>query len=106
MLQKLKDACLWIIGGLGAIIGLLWFFLARKGDKIDELNAKIALVSTQREADLMEVEIKRLMQDKKLLKKELDELDISLLLLSQRRDKIAARESGRSPEDIEEYWDN
>ena len=106
MFQKIKDAWLFIIGGLGAIIGILWFILKSKGDRIDELNAKIMLATTEREADLIEVEIKQMMQEKKLLKKELDEFDNSLLLLKEHRRKLRETEEAKSSNEIEDYWNN
>lgn len=106
MLQKLKDAWLWIVGALGAIIGLLWFFLASKNARIDELNARIALAETQKQADLLELEIKNMMQEKGLLKKELDELSTSMLLLSEQRRRIAAVEEGKTPDEIEDHWNS
>ena len=44
------------------------------------------------------------LQEQGLLKKELDELQNSMLLLSEQRRRIAAAEEGKTPDEVEDHW--
>ncbi len=108
MVQKIKDffssAAGVIIAVLGAAVGILLYFLQLKNKEKNALQARIALLDTEKQADLMEVEIKQRLENKNLLKKEIEDLNNSLASLQKKREDIKATQSNLDPSQIEDYW--
>lgn len=90
---------------LGAVIGFLLYWLSLKNKKLAAYKAKIELVKTQRQADLLEIEIKEIMTDRKLLKKEREDLEQALKLLEEKRNSLKGKSNKkRTVKDVESYW--
>lgn len=108
MIQKIKDFFSSLVGyiflGLAAIIGILLYSLTNKKKEINSLKAKVDLADTQKKVDLLEVEIRQRLENKQAMKKEVDELNKSLLYLEERRKQIAQEESGKKPNEVEDFW--
>jgi Na+-translocating ferredoxin:NAD+ oxidoreductase RnfG subunit len=107
-MQKIKDFFMsiisYIILGVVAVIGFLLYSLSNKKNEVNALKAKIDLADTQKKADLLEVEIKQRLENKQLLQKEVDELNKNLVLLAEKRAQIAKQEAGKTPEEVEDFW--
>lgn len=101
MLKKYWD---FIIGGLGAVIGLLWYFLTLKNREARKYKTAVEMANTQREADLVEIEIKQLKGEKKLTKTEIKKLDEQLKNLSKKRENINEKVKNMTSEEIIEFW--
>lgn len=89
---------------LGAIIGILVYYINLKHKEANALKAQIDLTKTQKEADLLEADINRKLENKNLLKKELDELEKAKVQLAEQRNKISKVQSGKTPDEAEDYW--
>ena len=107
-MNKIKEILsnIWavVVLVLGSAIGILIYILKAKQKKINALKARIDLVETQKQADLLEVEIKQSLTNTSLLQKEITELNNSLLILEDKRKQIAAEQSGKTPQEAEDYW--
>lgn len=93
-----------VVAVMAAIIGFLVYWINLKNKQANSLKAKIAIAGTQKEADMIEVEINQLKEKDKILKKELDDLDKVEVTLLEKRKEIDLREGKRTPDEIEEYW--
>jgi len=100
----LKNAWAYITGVVGTIIGFLWFFLSRRNKEIDSLKTKIRLLDTEREADIMETEIKTIRDDKARTSKEIKELENTLSELEVKRKEIKKEVKSMNNNQIEDYW--
>lgn len=106
-MNKLKEIWGYIAAGIVAIVGILVYIITRKGEEINALKAKIDMSETQKEADVIETEIKQAKARKDNLTKQNQELDKSLEQLKEKRKEIKKNvESLTDPEDIANYWDN
>ena len=109
MLQKIKDffsgAAGIIIAVLGAVVGILLYFLQLKHKQNNALQARIALLDTEKQADLLEVEIKKSLENKELLKKEVEDLNKALNDLQAKREEIKTKSQNMTPSQIEDYWE-
>lgn len=103
-MQKIKDIWLYLVGIVGAIIGVLWYFLSLKNREVSALRAKLDLADTEKKSDLIEAEIKEIRNDKKRGKKELKEIDKVLKELDDKRKQIKEEVRGMSDEEIIDYW--
>ena len=107
-MDKIKDffKSLWGIIVLvgGAAIGILLYLLQRKQREVNSLKAKIDLAKTQKEADLIEVEIKKKLDNVNILNKEQKELEKTLVELDAKRKEIASQEKNKTDQDIEDFW--
>lgn len=110
MINKLKDfindAKSILIGLLTLAIGILIYFLSNRKKEVNSLRAKIDLVETQKEADLIEVEIKKRMDSKECLSEEVRQLETGLQLLQQKRDELKSSEKDKNASQIEDFWRN
>ena len=108
MLSKIKEffKSLWgiivLVGGV--TVGILLYLLQRKQREVNTLKAKIDLAKTQKEADLIEVEIKKKLDNVNLLDKEVKELNKALDDLETKRKDIASSEKNKTPDEIEDFW--
>jgi len=93
----------WILGG---IIAILLYIMNLKDKKNNELQAKIDLAGTQKEADLIEVDIKNRLQQADLSQKEINNLNDNLAQLEEKRKQIENNNKSVSSKDAEDYWDN
>jgi len=89
---------------MGVVIGLLLYFLQLKNKQVNALKARIDLLATEKEADLLEVEIKKSLENKNLLAKEIQELNKSLEIVAAKREQIKADAKNLNPNQIEDYW--
>lgn len=87
-----------------AAIGILLYMLQRKQREVNSLKAKIDLAKTQKEADLIEVEIKKKLDNVNILDKEQKELTKTLADLEAKRKQIASQEKNKTDEQIEDFW--
>lgn len=108
MLQKVKDFFNTISGTVIAvltlIIGILIYFLSARKKEVNSLKAQIALVETQKQADLLETEIKQRMHSKECLAEEVKQLEIGLQMLEEKRKQLANASTNKDPIDVEEFW--
>ena len=91
----------YIILALGAVVGILLYAFIRKNEQLQSAQAKLALANTQKEVDLIEVEIKQKMADRATTAKELQGLQQSLDLIAEKRKNLT---DNKSESEIEEYW--
>jgi uncharacterized protein HemX len=109
MFQKIKDfftgAAGIVIAVLGAAVGILLYFLQLKNKEKNALQARIDLLNTEHESDMLEVEIKQRLENKQLLAKEVQDLNNSLLALQKKREEIKASAANLTPSQIEDYWE-
>lgn len=106
-MTKIKELLGWIVASLSAILGIVLFVLSRKNKELDALNAKVDLAKTEKETDLLEVEIKDLKEDKANLKKTNQELDKALVKVEEKRKQVVEdAKQLKNPKDIANYWNN
>lgn len=110
MMEKIKTFLSSLVGTLilvlSAAVGILLWMLSNKRKEVLELKAQIDLAQTQREVDLVEVQIKERLQNKNLLAKEIKELENALDQVENRRKEIFNKESNKTSDEIENYWRN
>lgn len=106
-MDKAKQIWGYVVAGVGALIGILLFFLSRKGKEVDALNAKINLAKTEKQADVLETEIKVLKTNKDNLNKHNEELDKALETVENKRVEIREEAKNlKDPKAIADYWNN
>lgn len=109
-MSKLKQffSNLWINVSLVviAVVGILVYFIKAKNREINALKTELELVETQKQADLLEVEIKEKLEEHELIQKEVDELEKLLVELDNKREKLKEEHANKSATEIEEYWRN
>lgn len=91
----------YIVLALGAIVGILVYAFIRKNEQLQSAQAKLALANTQKEVDLIEVEIKQKMAQRDVTKKELQGLQQSLDLIAEKRKNLS---DTKTDSQIEDYW--
>ena len=101
MIKKYWD---YIITFLGALIGLLWYFLSMKGRELKKYKTAAEMAETEREVDLIEIEINTLKGEKKLSEIEIKKLNEQLENLKQKRVDIKEHHKNMTPREIVEYW--
>jgi septal ring factor EnvC (AmiA/AmiB activator) len=110
MWDKIKAFFSSVVGAivlvLTAVVAILAYILSNKRKEVNALKAKIDLVETQKQADLLEVEIKQRMANKEALSKEVQELQRGLDSLEERRKQIASDEKNKNPDEVEDFWRN
>lgn len=104
MKQKIKDSYLYIIAILTGIIGIIAFFYKDKHKEINSLKAQLDLAETQKQVDLVEVQINQKKNTTNLLQKEVDELNKTSIQLEEKRKQLVNTESKTSDKDIEDFW--
>jgi septal ring factor EnvC (AmiA/AmiB activator) len=102
----LKNIWAVVVLVLAAVIGIMLYLLKGKQREINSLRAQIDLVETQKQADLLEVEIKKRLDNVNLLDKEIKELNNTLSLLEQKRKQISSEEKNKTSDQIEDFWKN
>jgi hypothetical protein len=85
----------------GIIIAILAWFINTKNKEIEAMEAKIALAKTQKEADLIEVEIKERMDKLEDSNKEKLELQKTLDILEQKRQNL---KDDRTEQEKSDTW--
>lgn len=94
----------WIVAIVGGVIGFLIYYLSLKNKQINKLKAKVELTETEKEADLLESDIKEFRTEKKRLKKEDAEISKVLTQLDDKRKQIKEDVKSMSDKQIEDYW--
>jgi len=102
--ETLSSVWGWIAAGVVAAVGIMLYIIQAKQRKIDALNAQAELADTQKKADLVEVEIKKHLDQNATLDKEIKELNKSLESLDQKRKEIAASEKNKTSDEVEDFW--
>lgn len=106
-MDKLKQYLGYAVAAITALIGVLLYFLSRKRSEVEELHSEIALAKTEKEADVLEVQIKDLKSNKDNLDKHNQELDKTLEKLEVRRTEIKEETKNlKNPNDIANYWEH
>jgi septal ring factor EnvC (AmiA/AmiB activator) len=104
-METLKKYWAAIAGAVIGFIGLLMWLLSNKKDEINSLNAQVSLAKTDKEADVLEAQIKEMKDNKDNLQKHNDELDKSLQAVQQKRNEIIADQKDvTDPKEIAAYW--
>lgn len=104
--MSLKDIWVKITLGLGAVVGFLLYYLSLKNRKINALKAEVELADTEKQADVLETKINGIKEDRKLIKKEVDEINKVLVDLDKKREKIKESHANKTDKEIEDYWEN
>lgn len=106
ILQKIKDAVVGVwqyaVAILVVIVGVLLYYINLKNKKYAAMQAQLELVKTQKQADVLEADIKEKMQDKTLLQKEVDDHQKVLDALAEKRNTIT--NDSISDDDILNAW--
>lgn len=92
----------YVILFMSAIIGILYFVLNIKNKELEGAKAKIALASTQKQADLIESEIKEKLDQKDLNKRDMEGLQKSLELLEEKRKTL--KDDRINDQEKADYW--
>ena len=87
-----------LVAVLGAAVGILFYYLNLKNKEVAAIRAKLDLVETQKQADLLETHIKGLLADNDLFQKEIDEHNKTLDKLQEMRKNLP------DDHDPSEYW--
>lgn len=92
-----------VLIGLAAI-GVLAWLLKVKNDQLEAHNANIALAQTQKDADVIETQIKVQMDDVNTSEKDKASLRQSLDLLEQKRQSL--NDPRTTDQEKIDYWNN
>jgi hypothetical protein len=107
-MEQIKDwfSGVWakVAAAATILFGIMWYIINLRGKKVNELQAKLDLADTHKKVDLIEVEIKAKLEDNKVLDKERQEYDNMLKALEDKRNNIPKDQSGKTPQQAEEYW--
>lgn len=103
-MTKIKDMLGWIVAIVGGIIGFLLYYLSLKNKEINKLKSKVDLVDTQKQADLLELDIKEAQNAKKRLQKENQEFEKIYQSLDDKRNQIQKDLTSMTDKEIEDYW--
>lgn len=91
----------YLVTGLIAVLGIVFYAFIRKQEENEALKARLALVNTQKEVDLIETEIKQASAQREQTQQELETLNKDLALVAQKRQVL---KDTRTDAEIEEYW--
>jgi septal ring factor EnvC (AmiA/AmiB activator) len=91
---------------LTGAVAILAYVLSNRRKEVNALKAQIDLAKTQKEVDLIEVQIKERMEHKEILAKEVVELQNGLNSIEEKRKEIADNEKNKNPDDVEDFWRN
>lgn len=106
-MNKIKQYWDVIYAAVALIVTAIFFAWSQKNKKIKELEQQLALTKTQKEADLVEVKIKTLLDQQNVVKKEQERLKTLLNDLDAQRNKIQENtQQLKNPKEIAEYWEN
>lgn len=106
-MEALKKYWAVLIGGVGAVIGFLLFFLQKKNKEVEALNAKVDMAKTEKEADVLEAQVKDLRSDKDNLAKHNEELDKTIQKVQEKREQVATDAKNlKDPKAIANYWNH
>jgi uncharacterized protein (DUF3084 family) len=106
-MSKLKSYWLYIVAAITGLVSLAIYIFTKRGDKINKLTAEIDLVKTEKQADVLETEIKHLQSNKENIEHEKKELDKTLKVLDTRREEIKEEVNNmKDPNKIVTYWNN
>lgn len=108
MFEKIKN----FFTGLGGVIvvvltgavAILAYMLSNKRKETNALKAKVDLVETQKQADILEVEIKQRMNNKDALSHEVADLKTALTDLQVKRDNLSTGEDNKTDKEVEDFW--
>ena len=110
MLEKIKSFFSSLYGVIVLVltgaIAILAYILSNRRKEVNALKAQIDLAKTQKEVDLIEVQIKERMEHKEVLTKEVTELQNGLNSIEEKRKEIATSEKNKNSDDIEDFWRN
>lgn len=91
---------------LGVVVAILFYILNLKKKEANALKARISLLTTEKEADIIETEIKGLLEDRQKTTEEIAELKAALKELAQKRQALKKAASNKTPKEIEDFWEN
>lgn len=97
----MKKIWQYITTGLAIVLGIVLYLLKRKNEQLAGYKAKLSLVITQNQADMLESEIKEKLNEEKLLIKEREDFEKLLIELKEKRDSLSS-----SNLNFEDYWNN
>ena len=103
-MQKLKTFWTYLAAAVAAAFSLLIYILSRKNNQINSLQSQIANINTQKQADVLEVQIKEKMDNVDLHQREIEAHQKALDALEAKRKEIANSQQGKTPQQIEQYW--
>lgn len=110
MLEKVKAFFRNISGiiilVITTILGIAAYLFSNRRKETSALKAQVALAKTQKEVDLIEVQIKERMDKKDILSKEVKELQDGLILIEEKRKQLVDSQKNKNPEDVENFWRN
>lgn len=92
----------WVVLAIGGTIAVLLYLLNLKNKELEAAQAKIALAQTQKDADLIEVDIKQRLATEQLADKDRAALQQSLDLLQQKRQSLT--DTRTTDQDKADYW--
>jgi uncharacterized protein HemX len=84
------------------IFGILIYILNKKNREIRTLKTKARLVKTEKEADSLKNDIKKLSENRKKIKGEQEHLDEALKILEEKKKQL--KNETKSSKDIENFW--
>lgn len=105
-MKKIKEYWFAVVVLFAGVISVISYFLSKNRSKVNELSAKVDLVQTQKEADLLEVEIKDHLYNVADNTKAIEELQSTLDNLDIRRKELKNRETHLTDSEVEDFWNN
>lgn len=100
----LKTSWAYLILVVTGLITLLTYLLNRKNSEITYLQSQLANITTQKQADVLEVQIKEKMDNVDLHQKDIDAHQKILDHLEIKRKEITKLQQGKTPQQIEQHW--
>lgn len=100
----IKEYWDYIITFLGAIIGFLWYFLTLKNREVRKYKTAVGMLKSEREADLLEVEINTIKGNRKRTNTEIKKYNKELDRLNEKRDNIKEIVKNMDKHEIIKYW--
>lgn len=95
-----------IVTYFAAIIDTVTYYIKFKYRRIVLLEKEVEELYSEKEADLLEIRIRGIMEDEKLLKKELDHMGIIMLKLEEKRVELAEKIPKMNTKELEYFWEN
>lgn len=102
LFEKSKNT---ILAVLAVLTGILFLVLKIKEKKVNELEAQVSLAKTQKEADVIEADIKNKMDQAAKNNLEITEYENALNALAAKRKSLSLSAPGSEKEE-EKFWNN
>lgn len=102
--QFFSDIWLRVALVVGGLVAVLLYFLDLKNQKLAGLQAQVDNVTTAKQADVLETQIKANLANADLAQKDVDNHQAALTALDAKRTEVEAQTAKDTPTQAENYW--